>query len=202
MVSLTSSSGEDFSMGAKAKELAAADPFYAPFAGKKFRGNMNVTTIHTQKGKTITLYHDVSTERPYSRIHLLTGTKGMAHKYPAPARVSKGEKWLSAAEIKELEDQYTPAIIKKVGNMARQIGGHGGMDFIMQWRMIDCLRNGLPLEQDVYDAALWSVISPLSEASVAKNGAPVAVPDFSAGAWKTNRPLQLTLEGGNTGVTA
>jgi hypothetical protein len=85
--------------------------------------------------------------------------------------------------------------------MAKQIGGHGGMDFMMDWRLIDCLRNGLPLDQDVYDAALWSVIIPLSEKSVAKKSRSVDIPDFTRGAWKTNKPITLTLEGGgSTGV--
>ena len=86
--------------------------------------------------------------------------------------------------------------------MAKKIGGHGGMDFIMQWRLIDCLRNGLPLEQDVYDAASWSCITPLSEWSVAHNNNGIKIPDFTAGNWKTNQPLELSLKGGNTGVVA
>lgn len=199
MISLTSSSGADFSMAAKANELAEKDPFFKPFAGKKYRGNMNVTDIRTQNGKTIIIYHDVSTDRPYSRIHLLTGTKAHAVKYPE-IKVSKEEDWLSDKDLQELQEKYTPEIVKKVGEMAKKIGGHGGMDFMMQWRLIDCLHNGLPLEQDVYDAALWSCISPLSEWSVAHNNNSIKVPDFTGGNWKTNKPLELTLEGGNTQV--
>jgi len=88
--------------------------------------------------------------------------------------------------------------VKRVGEIAKQVGGHGGMDFMMDWRLIDCLRNGLPLDQDVYDGALWSSIGPLSEASVAKKSAPVEVPDFTRGNWKTNKPVNLTLDGGGT----
>ena len=85
--------------------------------------------------------------------------------------------------------------------MAREIGGHGGMDFIMDWRLIDCLRNGLPLDQDVYDAALWSVISPLSEWSVANRSSSIEVPDFTCGSWELNKPVDPNLpEGGNTRV--
>jgi hypothetical protein len=201
MITLSSTSSDDFSMADKAKELAAKDPFYKEFVGKKYRGNMNVTNIRTQKGKTVTLYHDVSTERPYSRVHLVTGTKAYAVKYPE-IKVSQGEKWLSETELKDLQEKYTPEIIKKVGNMAKKIGGHGGMDFMMQWHLIDCLRNGLPLTQDVYDAALWSAVSPLSEWSVAHNSNSIKVPDFTAGAWKTNHPVELHLEAGNTEVVA
>jgi hypothetical protein len=97
-----------------------------------------------------------------------------------------------------MEEKYTPPIVKHVGEIAKKIGGHGGMDFIMDWRLIDCLRNGLPLDQDVYDAAAWSVVAPLSEKSVAKKSRSVDVPDFTRGAWKTNQPVNLTLQGGGT----
>ena len=201
MVDLSSTSSNDFLMAETAKKLAEKDSFYQQFVGKKFRGNMNTTNIRTQNGKTITLFHDVTTPRPYSRIHLLNGTKATARKYPEPARISKGEDWMNEEELKKLEEQYTPEIISKVGEMAKKIGGHGGMDFMMQWRLIDCLRNGLPLDQDVYDAALWSVITPLSEWSVAHRSNSVTVPDFTNGAWKTNKPVELTLAGGgNTEV--
>jgi hypothetical protein len=85
--------------------------------------------------------------------------------------------------------------------MAKQVGGHGGMDFLEDWRLIDCLRNGLPLDQDVYDAALWSSIAPLSEKSVANRSNSVDVPDFTSGSWKTNQPVDILLEkGGNTKI--
>jgi len=91
--------------------------------------------------------------------------------------------------------------VKRVGEKAREIGGHGGMDFIMDWRMIDCLRNGLPLDQDVYDAALWSVITPLSEWSVANRSSSIDVPDFTCGSWEVNKPVDPNLpQGGNTKV--
>jgi hypothetical protein len=81
------------------------------------------------------------------------------------------------------------------------VGGHGGMDFLMDWRLIDCLRNGLALDQDVYDAALWSSIAPLSEKSVATRSSSVDVPDFTGGLWKQNKPVDISLEtGGNTMV--
>jgi hypothetical protein len=82
--------------------------------------------------------------------------------------------------------------------MAKKIGGHGGMDFMMDWRMIDCLRNGLPYDQDVYDGALWSAIGPLSEWSVANKSNSIDIPDFTAGSWQTNAPVELTLKGGGT----
>ena len=102
-----------------------------------------------------------------------------------------------------LQEQYTPEIVKRVGEMAKKIGGHGGMDFMMDWRLIDCLRNGLPLDQDVYDAALWSSIAPLSEWSVANRSNSITVPDFTCGSYQSNKPVDISLsQGGNTGVRA
>jgi predicted dehydrogenase len=199
MDSLVSQQSADFSMAALAKELAAKDDFYKPYANKKFRGNLNVTSIRTAKGRTIMLQHDVSSPNVYSRIHKISGTKGSALKYPLPGKIAFGhEDWVSEAEYKKLEETYTPPIVKKVGEMAKQVGGHGGMDFLMDWRTIDCLRNGLPLDMDVYDAALWSAVAPLSEWSVANGSKPINVPDFTSGSWKTNRPVDIALENGGT----
>ena len=199
MTSLVSSSTADYSMAAKAKELGANDDFYKPYVGKSFRGNMNTTTIHTEKGRTIKLQHDVSSPNIYSRIHKISGTKGSCLKYPEPGKIALGDKeWLSESEYKEMEEKYQPAIVKRVGEMAKQVGGHGGMDFLMDWRTIDCLRNGLPLDINVYDAALWSSIAPLSEWSVAHNSNAINVPDFTGGSWKTNEPVDITLEKGGT----
>ncbi|MCE7058437.1 Gfo/Idh/MocA family protein [Dyadobacter sp. CY343] len=203
---LVSMSCNDFMLQSKARELAATNSYFNQYAQKSFRGNMNTTTIKTNKGKTIMLQHDVSSPRPYSRLHTVSGTKGAAQKYPLPedgtqGRISEGHEWLNATEFKKLEAKYQPEIIKRVGELAKKVGGHGGMDFLMDWRLIDCLRNGLPLDQDVYDAASWSVISPLSEWSVANRSNSIDIPDFTNGAWKKNRPVDITLnDGGNTGV--
>ncbi|SDE84615.1 hypothetical protein SAMN05421636_10824 [Pricia antarctica] len=198
---LVSMSSDDFMMGEMAKKLAVGDDFYRPFADKTFRGNINTTTIRTHKGRTIMLQHDVTSPRVYSRIHLVSGTKGMARKYPEPARIAKGHEWCAPEEFKSLEEKYTPEIIKKLGEMAKQIGGHGGMDFLMDWRLSDCLRNGLPVDMDVYDTALWSAIAPLSEKSVSNRSNSLDVPDFTDGAWKSNKPMNIALQdGGSTKV--
>jgi len=198
---LVSMSTNDFQMNDMAKELAAKDDFFKPFVDKPYRGNMNTTMIRTDKGKTIMVQHDVTSPRPYSRIHLISGTKGAASKWPSPERLAFGHGWLKPEEFKQMEEKYTPPIIKYIGEIAKNVGGHGGMDFIMDWRLIDCLRNGLPLDQDVYDAATWSAVAPLSEKSVANKSRTVDVPDFTKGAWKNNKPHNLTLEGGgNTGI--
>lgn len=195
---LTSMQSADFQMAVKAQELAAEDDFFSEFAGKSYRGNMNTTVIRTNKGRTIMVQHDVTSPRPYSRIHMISGTKAFVQKWPYPPKIAKGHSWLNEQEMKEVEQQYTPEIVKHVGEMAKKIGGHGGMDFMMDWRLVDCLRNGLPLDQDVYDAALWSVIVPLSGESVNNRSNSVDIPDFTRGSWKTNKPMELTLKGGGT----
>lgn len=199
---MVSISSNDFMMGKKAKELAAEEEFYNQFAEQNFRGNMNTSTIRTKKGKTIMLQHDVTSPRPYSRIHLLSGTKGIAQKYPEQRIATSHERWFSDEEVRALEEEYTPEITKRIGEIAREVGGHGGMDTIMDWRLIDCLRNGLPLDMTVYDAALWSSVGPLSEWSVANGFNSIDVPDFTSGAWETNKPaFDLDLvKGGTTSI--
>jgi hypothetical protein len=198
---MTSMSSNDFTMGKHANELAESDPFFKTFANKNYRGNMNTSFIRTYQGRTIMVQHDVSSTRPYSRIHQITGTAGCARKYPEPERIALGESWLRDEQLQEIREKYTPEIVKRVGEMARKVGGHGGMDFIMDWRLIDCLRNGLPLDQSVYDGVLWSSVAPLSEWSVANRSQPIDVPDYTCGSWKTNKPHDINLEtGGTTGV--
>jgi predicted dehydrogenase len=196
---LVAVSSNDFQMGSMANELAAKDDFYKPYANKKFRGNMNTTTIKTNKGRTLMLQHDVTSPNVYSRIHKISGTKGSCLKYPEPGKISFGHKgWVSEEEFKNLESKYVAPIVTKVGEMAKQVGGHGGMDFLMDWRTIDCLRNGLPVDMDVYDAALWSAIAPLSEKSVSNRSNSVDIPDFTSGSWKENLPVDISLEKGGT----
>ncbi len=198
---LVSVMGNDFLMNKTAKEMAAKDDFYKQFVDKPYRGDMTTTSIRTNKGRTIMIQHDVTSPNVYSRIHKVSGTIGAALKYPEPPKISIGDRWVSDEEMKGFEEKYAPAIVKKVGEMAKQVGGHGGMDFLEDWRLIDCLRNGLPLDQDCYDAALWTSIAPLSEKSIASRSNSVDVPDFTGGAWKTNKPVDILLEqGGNTKV--
>lgn len=197
---LTAMMSDDFTLKNRIEEKAKEDPFFEQFVGWDMRGNMDMQMIRTNKGRTILIQHDVSSPRPYSRIHMLSGTKCFAQKWPLQ-HIAFGHEVADEEKVKELEEKYTPEIVRRVGEMAKQVGGHGGMDFIMDWRLIDCLRNGLPMDMDVYDAAAWSSITPLSEWSIANGSAPIAVPDFTRGAWQTNKPVDLKMEqGGNTGV--
>jgi hypothetical protein len=199
---LTAVMSKDFQMNEMAKKLAATDEFYKEFVGLNYRGNMTTCSIVTNKGRTIMVQHDVTSPNVYSRIHKVSGTIGAALKYPLPGKISVGhQRWLNEEEMAEVEELYNPAIIKRIGEMAKQVGGHGGMDFLMNWRLIDCLRNGLPFDEDVYDAALWSAIGPLSEWSISNRSNSIDVPDFTGGAWATNKPVDILLEqGGNTKI--
>lgn len=198
---MVSMSSDDFMRGEAVHRLAQKDEFFKKYDSGTYCGNMNTSIIRTFRGRTIMLQYDVTSPRVYSRIHMLSGTKAACLKYPLPARISRGHEWISDEEMKKLEEQYTPAVVKRIGDMAKKVGGHGGMDFLMMWRLVDCLRNGLPMDQDVYDAALWSVIWPLSEWSVANGSKPIEIPDFTRGAWKTNAPVDVALsEGGTTRI--
>jgi predicted dehydrogenase len=153
-------------------------------------GDMNTSIIKTAMGRTIMVQHDVSNPHPYSRINLIKGTKGMFRGYPDRIYVegrSKGEAYESLDSYKE----YTHPLWAKLQSAAVKNGGHGGMDYVLNWRLIQCLREGLPLDIDVYDTAAWSAVSALSEKSVASRGAPIDFPDFTRGGWKTNPPLEI-----------
>ena len=157
------------------------------------------TLIKTEKGRTILLEHNVYTPRPYSRMYQLTGTKGFANKYPVQGYAFDPEQLTESGvpdhedlsshrfvprEVREaLMERYKHPIAMEIEAKAREVGGHGGMDFIMDYRLIYCLQHGLPLDQDVYDAAEWSCIGALTAMSLEHNSAPVAVPDFTRGDW-------------------
>jgi hypothetical protein len=161
------------------------------FAKKEYkRGDMNTSIIRTVKGKTIMIQHDVTSPRPYSRIQLISGTKGYVCKYPVqeivldPEHLSGHHEPMIKEEVEKILKKYEHPIITEYGKKAKKVGGHGGMDYIMDSRLIYCLRNGLPLDQDVYDAAEWSALKELSEKSVENHGMPIKYPDFTRGAWK------------------
>lgn len=159
-----------------------------------YRGDMNTTLIKCANGQTVMVQHDTSTPRPYSRIHLLQGSLGIARKWPQVGIALHGEEghhWLDDEELADMEARYEHPLSHTMGEIARKVGGHGGMDFIMDYRLIYCLKNGLPMDQDVYDAAAWSAVAPLSCHSVAHRSSSVDVPDFTRGAWRVNAPLGI-----------
>ena len=160
-------------------------------------GDQTSTLIHTAKGKTILLQHDVLTPRPYSRMFQVVGTDGYASKYPIQQILLRKEGLPQSPDYQNLNahaalpdslcrallNQYLPGFVKDIEATARTIGGHGGMDYIMDYRLVYCLRHGLPLDMDVYDMAEWCCISELSRLSLEHGSAPVAIPDFTRGDW-------------------
>ena len=152
-------------------------------------GDVNTTVIKTSRGRTIMVQHNTTTTRPYSRINSITGTKGMLSDYPL--RVALGHEWLDAGAFKDLRRKYQHPLWKQAGELARRVGGHGGMDFLMDLRLCYCLQKGLPLDIDVYDSVSWSCLVELTEISALKRGCSVEVPDFTRGAWKTAKPLDI-----------
>lgn len=153
-------------------------------AEKYVCGDMNTSIIKTVKGRSILLQHDVVNPRPYSRLNTILGTKGAFADYP-PRVFQDGQKDEDWQKIDAFREKYEHRFWKSTGELAQKVGGHGGMDFIMNYRLMDCLKRGLPPDIDVYDAAAWSAPTPLSEASVAGNGAPQKFPDFTRDRWKT-----------------
>jgi len=200
---VVSMSGNDFMMGDTARELAEGDDFWDPYVGQDYRGNMNVSIIKTQKGRTIVMQHDVSSPRPRPSLPLLSGTRGI---YSDRKLATSHDGWLPEEEFTELVEQFTPRINRRFRELQQQATaerGSRGYDRVNEtdWRLIDCLRNGLPVEMDVYDAALSSALTPLSIWSVANRSNSVRVPDFTSGSWKTNdRGMDIALAkgGGNT----
>lgn len=162
-------------------------------------GDHTMTMIRTANGKTIHIQHDVVNPRPYSRMYQLTGTHGFANKYPVegysflPEQISSdsipdhenltAHGFITPEQQEALVARYTHPLISEIGEVAKTVGGHGGMDYIMDYRLIYCLLNGLPLDMDVYDLAEWCCLAPLSALSIENGSAPVEVPDFTRGAW-------------------
>ncbi|MBR2839070.1 MAG: Gfo/Idh/MocA family oxidoreductase [Kiritimatiellae bacterium] len=154
--------------------------------------DMNVTTIRTAKGRTIVLQHDVTSPRPYSRINLVAGTKGVFRAWPKlnvfledkpPAKYVDGHSF-SDTETERIRKEFMHPLYKAAGEMAKKVGGHGGMDYLMDLRWAYCLMNGLPLDADVYDLAAWCAVSELSERSARSRSKALDFPDFTRGAWK------------------
>lgn len=149
-------------------------------------GDLNISLIKTAKGRTIRLEHDVSSPRPYSRINSIQGTNGIFEDYP-PRIYIEGEdashRW---ASIDGYKAKYEHTLWRELGARART-GGHGGMDYLMAYRLVQCMREGLAPDFDVYDAAAWSAPGPLSEASIAAGSAPIKFPDFTRGEWQKAR---------------
>ena len=161
---------------------------------------MNTSILKTALGRTIMIQHDVVSPRPYSRINALYGTGATFFDYPARLAVNDPKKfelespsaheWLDDADLKKMREQFTHPLWRKLQKRAEG-GGHGGMDFVMNYRHLDCLRQGITPDSVVYDAAAWSSIIEISSRSVATGSAPVNLPDFTRGLWSSLKPLGI-----------
>ena len=160
-----------------------------------FTTDMNTTLIRTAMGNTIMLQNNEDTPRVYTRMNLLQGSRGIVRTYPLRIAfcdkvTDHFSKFFDEAKVAEVREKYGSKLWKKLGAYAKN-QGHGGMDFMMDARWIYCLHTGLPLDIDVYDSATWSVLAGLTEESVNRRSAPVDVPDFTRGGWKTAKPLPV-----------
>jgi predicted dehydrogenase len=156
-------------------------------------GDVNTTLIKTALGRSILVQFDLVTPRPYSRINSICGTGGTFADYP-PRLALLGKEHAWETDLTSYMDKYGHPLWKQHKEQALKSGGHGGMDYLMTWRLIQCLRTGSPLDMTVYDAAAWSSIFPLSVASVANGSSPVSIPDFTRGQWQLPRPLLADAE--------
>ena len=204
--------------GDRFKTLVAMDtkPSNGPRAVKRMtgqngddfqNGDETSTMIRTENGKTILVEHDVLTPRPYDRMYQIVGSHGFAEKYPVerivlradqlqenPASEDLSEKHLNAEEMAKLQQKYrSPILTPELEELAKKVGGHGGMDFIMDYRLVYCLRNGLPLDMDVYDMAEWCCLAELGAISIEHGSMPVEVPDFTRGAWNQLKGFSYAL---------
>jgi hypothetical protein len=163
-------------------------------SGEFVCGDINTTILRTLMGRTIMIQWDEQLPRPYSRLNSVQGTRGIWAGFPNRAAIEglspSTHEWEMGEALTRYRDMFDHPLYRHLSAKAEG-GGHGGMDFVMLWRVVFCLRHGLPLDQDVYDAASWSVVGPLSEISVKNRGQSVDVPDFTRGRWETMQPLGI-----------
>ena len=153
-------------------------------------GDVNTSLIKTARGRTIMVQHCTNLPRPYSRINIVQGTKGLFEGYPHRAYIEgrgRAHQWLLATD---LQAEYDHPLWKEIAEQA-QGAGHGGMDFIEDYRLIKCLRDGVPTDMNVYDAAALSAVVEASCRSVGKRSQPIDIPDFTRGRWQTTEPLGI-----------
>lgn len=190
-----------YSTPARGRQLYAEKNYAADHKWNKLDykgGDLNTSIIKTDLGRTIMVQWDETSPRPYSRHNLIQGTKGCLAGFPTRVALEDGvpgvtdshHSWAQGEQLAELREKYDHPLYKRL--VAAAAGsGHGGMDGIMMYRIVECLQKGLPLDQNVYEGCLWSAVAPLSETSVAAGGAPQQFPDFTRGNWKGTLPLGI-----------
>lgn len=161
-------------------------------------GDINTSIIKTNLGRTIMVQWDETSPRPYSRLNLVQGTKGILAGFPTRVALEGGvegltenhHRWVQGEQLEALYEKYDHPLYTRLNQKAKD-SGHGGMDGIMVYRIIECLHKGLPLDQNVYEGCFWSAVSPMSERSVEQGGAPQAFPDFTRGKWRETERLEV-----------
>ena len=161
-------------------------------------GDMNTSIIKTNKGKTVMVQWDETSPRPYTRHNLVQGTKGTLAGFPTRVALEGGlegvvkdhHSWIKGDGLIQLYEKYDHPLYKRL-NQKTKNSGHGGMDGIMRYRIIECLRNGSPLDQNVYEGCYWSAVTPLSGQSISDGGMPQKFPDFTRGKWEQTNPLEI-----------
>ena len=211
---LVSLESEQRNFEAYARAQYPADDWHAKV--RVAMADMNTMLIKTKLGRSIMIQHDISSPRPYSRINRVTGTVGSFEGIEFPEKDSKktaGELAITSGsycrfgweekagagvhgyfdekKAAEMREAHKHPLWKQAGEIAKRMGGHGGMDFMMVLRIAYCLQNGLPLDQNVYDLASWCCLCELSEKSVRNRSCPMDIPDFTRGAWRTTPRLEV-----------
>ena len=192
----------DFLVSVDSKQTGFVEYAKAEFGADSWKGrlvpkmgDMNSTLIRTAKGRTILVQHDVGTCRPYDRLNLIQGTRGIMQDYPFrcafESKVGEGVHEYSAKFADEVRAKYMHPLWKQAGEIAKRVGGHGGMDFLMTLKLAYNLQAGRPLDTDVYDLASWCSICELTEISASNRGRSMDIPDFTAGGWETAEPLAI-----------
>ena len=161
-------------------------------------GDINTSIIKTQLGRTVLVQWDETSARPYSRLNLIQGVKGALAGFPTRVALEGGvlgitddhHSWVQGEKLQAIYDKYDHPLYKRLNETAKN-SGHGGMDGIMMYRIVECLQQGIPLDQNVYEGCFWSAVAPLSEKSVSEEGMPQAFPDFTRGSWKNTLPLSI-----------
>lgn len=190
--SIVSMSSLQVSLDEYSNQIESTNEFYGKSGYK--HGDINNSFIKTAKGRTILVKHDVVTPRPYNRINALAGTRGYHEGYPSRLSlvdIGKGHEWLDDKDYKLYIEKYKHPLWEKLKTGIEKYGGHGGMDFVMIYRLIDGLNKGWFLDQDVYDAVSWSVVTALSTLSLELGNIPLKFPDFTRGRWSENRELGI-----------
>ena len=163
-------------------------------------GDMNTSIIKTVLGRTVMVQWDETSPRPYSRLNLIQGTLGTLAGFPTRVALENGFKditkdhhsWVQGENLQKIYDEYDHPLYKRLNTKTKK-SGHGGMDGIMMYRIVECLQKGLPLDQNAYEGCFWSAVTPLSGNSIENDGAPQQFPDFTRGEWKKTKELGIVL---------